>query len=110
MLAIYEKALDTLTLQHDLLTSNLAHVNTPRYHRRNLDFYGTMREVYARGAADAAAEVTAEPFSAERVDENNFDLERDVAALVENQILYQTTAQLASRRLAMMKSVLREGK
>lgn len=98
-----ERALDRATLRHELLSKNLANVNTAGYKRKDIDF--TM-------ALDEAME-EAEPktdMGSIRSDGSSVDLEKEVVAMAETELRYQLLTEMTSRYFSGLQNVIREGR
>ncbi|MGA2005839.1 MAG: flagellar basal body rod protein FlgB [Terriglobales bacterium] len=90
-----ERALDQSAFRHQVLASNLANIDTPGYHARDLrTFAGEIEQ------AMAGEELNGEPMMHpavyeirglnERPDGNNVSVERESLLLAENQLRFQT--------------------
>lgn len=109
-------------IRHELLTSNVTNVDTPGYRSRDFDFAKVMKRLMleqstgSRGmgtvsgriiiASDrlrtlAAAEV--------EIDKNSADMDREIARLLENSLLYEASINLFSRKLAGLRYAISEG-
>jgi flagellar basal-body rod protein FlgB len=104
-----EHYLDLVTFRHELISSNLANVDTPGYRTQDLDFEGEMRR----------AEQHSNPFSPqvqqvkgliERPDGNNVSLERETLALARVQLQYKAGVELLRNEVHMLQSAINEGK
>jgi len=105
-----EKMLDTATLRHKAIANNLANANTPGYRRRIVSFDDHLAKAIA--ARDPGAlrswrpKVTTSSEAALSPDGNNVSLERELADLMKNSLVYSTCAQLLSARLAAYKAAI----
>lgn len=91
--------LDVTVARYKLIGSNMANIDTPGYHTRDLDFRGELR----RASAEAHGNFEYASFSAasrqvhgllERPDGNNVSLERESLLLAETQMKYNLGVQL----------------
>ncbi len=105
----YVRSLDKLSLRQNVLSGNLANVNTPGYKRREVDFAIELEQAEGAFQNPKAGGVTIDP-GAIRIDGNGVDLEREVFMLGENEIRYQTTTQMARGYFRGLKNVIREGR
>lgn len=108
MLNLLENALDLMAFRHRIISSNIAHVNTPQHIRRDVPFFQLMSRIMDTGAAQR--EVWLDTESSFRPDGNNITLERELAALSENSVLFQAAAQLTSRQLGILRLAVTEGR
>ncbi|MBX9626232.1 MAG: flagellar basal body protein [Gemmataceae bacterium] len=84
-------------LRHRVIAQNVANVNTPGYRRLAVTFGGEL------GRAGGAPQVVVADGPA-RVDGNTVDIDREMNDLTKNALLYQAAAQVASFRLAALRS------
>lgn len=115
-------------LRHSVTSSNIANAETPGYKAKKLDFEEALRRaVDLEGLVKDQAEhkdhflmgdgrvgqVRADVYDNPDVnmsnDGNTVDLEREMAELAENTVLYKAALQLINKKLAAMKYVSTEG-
>lgn len=100
------RSLDLLLRRHALLAQNLAHLDTPGYRARDLDFAGALEAAFAGAPADGwVVEVQAPP----GVDGNTVDLDRESTKMAENSLRYDAVTRVLAHRLALLKYVVTEG-
>ena len=129
---LLERALDGVSARQRVTAHNIANVDTPGFKRYRLPFEEHLKAALAREprrelvgtlthprhiAIGGGSDPLAAPFRAERVaetamrnDGNNVDIEAEMAQVVKDQILYAALAQEATRRYAMLRSVITEGR
>ena len=108
MLRDMESALDALAMRQKSVARNLANLNTPGFTRSDVDFFSHMRQLYdGEEATPAATEDTVTP---ERLDGNNVNLEREMSALSETEILYSAASRFATGAIARMRYAIGEGR
>lgn len=114
---LMEKVMDFRARQHNLITSNVANAETPNYKATHIEFESLLREAMRkegtlRLARTHPAHLTGAPSSLDQVrpqylveapptsgnDYNSVDLEREMVRMTENQMMYQTAAQLLQGR------------
>jgi len=119
-------ALDYHLSRHNLLASNLAHIDTPGYKPVDLErggsFAGALHvaleatqpgHLSAGGAppgAQAVGRVVNDPGAAAGNDGNGVDLDREAVKIATNQMRYDMLAQLASSELASLAWAVNDGK
>ena len=86
-------------VRHQLISTNIANVNTPNYKTRDVTFKGNLDEAQKAVYQDAAGLV-------ERPDGNNVDVDREMSALTKNSLKYQTYTQILASKLAMMRTAI----
>jgi flagellar basal-body rod protein FlgB len=125
-IAVLGKALDLRHRQQTVLASNIANAETPGYKPQRLEFEADLRQalqapavpgnraVNAGGRQAALARVEGRlqeaPDRAVRADENGVDLDRELIAQAENQLLYEAAAQMLSKKLGLLKYVSQDGR
>ena len=106
-----EHYLDLVAFRHELISSNLANVDTPGYRTQDVDFEAEMRRAEQRLDGD--------PFSPqvhdvkgliERPDGNNVSLERETLALARVQLQYRAGVELLRNEIHELQSAINEGK
>lgn len=135
MKSIFDKTTDALgaslhlrSLRQNVVTSNIANVETPGYKAKKVDFEEALARAidiegigsemspapnhFAMGTgaiSRAKADVYDNPEGVVRNDGNSVDLEREMATLQENTILYKAALQLMNKKLAAMRYAATEG-
>jgi flagellar basal-body rod protein FlgB len=107
-----EHALDIRAQRHSVLSSNLAQVDTPGYVAQDIDFDAAFDEAVRADAMgqDHTAEVEdATHLHSTTLDGNTVDLDRTMAALAENGLQFGASARVASKHLAMLRTVVNDG-
>jgi flagellar basal-body rod protein FlgB len=128
-ISLLQKSLNIRSVQHQVLSSNVANADTPNYKAfevavdeelRKLDT-GRPRIQLARtqsshlpvGRAEAdrfTLKNSPAPALSLRADGNTVDLDRSMGELSENTIKYKTPAQLIATKLKGLKNVIQGGK
>jgi flagellar basal-body rod protein FlgB len=105
---------EALTLhqrRHEVLASNLANVETPRFRARDLDFDATLKEAFEGRPEDALA-VTSAPRLVEdttappRADGNTVDIDFQMAKLGANGSRYVALARIMALRIALLRQAI----
>lgn len=112
-----QRALDRASLRHQLISKNLANVNTPGYKRQDIEFGITldqeMKKPFGRNTDRSTffgdEELTTD-MGSNRIDGSSVDLEKEVVAMAETELHFQTLTEMTSRYFSDLKSVIREGK
>ena len=113
---------ETLTLtqrRHEVLTSNLANVETPGFRARDLDFGSALRDAFAvrRQGELGADEPPDEPHvsvvedrtAPARADGNTVDLDLQMAKLTANGTRYLALARLLAMRIGLVRQAIQGG-
>ncbi len=111
MLELLEKYLSVTSDRHQAIASNVANVDTPGYHTKDVDFRSEMHRAMAQAAGPemhAAAQDV--PGLLARPDGNNVNLEREGMLLSETQMQYQIGVQLVKSQFHRLLSAINEGK
>jgi flagellar basal-body rod protein FlgB len=120
------KAMDGLTLRAEAIAANIANADTPGYKAKAVEFEGALRDALGVGhqlpvvegdrrhivhrSTDAVApEIYDDPNGVESLDGNTVDRASEMAKLVENQQLYDASAEMIKRKLGMLKYAISEG-
>lgn len=120
-----EHALDFRLERGNMLTANLANVDTPGYTPVELKFDEQLADFLAgrnppqmrvtdathAGASQIAPRGEAEYdyFALPDADGNSVDLDHEMSKLASNQLLYRATTKVYSKRMALLKYAIGEG-
>ncbi len=88
---------------HQVISQNLANLNTPGYQAKELEFkqlYDAIED--SPNSAVDGFEVTAIEGLSVRADGNNVDLDREIASLKKGSMVYQTLIQVMSSKMGIM--------
>lgn len=117
---ILDKAADAAYMRNELISNNIANVNTPNYKRKDINFESVLQaelagdETLFKAVKSANEDLSVldpqvytdnAPLSY-RLDGNNVDIATEEAYLAENQIKYQALVDLMNQEFARYKSVL----
>lgn len=132
-----EKGLDAVWLNNDAIAGNIANADTPGYKAQSVDFRSVFQEALdtrATQGSTANAQPAYQAFLNEkgsssaiaassldvgvqrnmdttiRMDQNNVDVDQQMAELAKNSILYEALTYSVSRELGRIKLVISEGK
>lgn len=94
---------------HQVISQNIANVNTPGYRARAVDFETMMSQI-KNGTADReiVEQMPVELMEGllERQDGNNVDLDGQLGALKKNSLLFQTYSHLLASKMAMARRAM----
>jgi flagellar basal-body rod protein FlgB len=105
--------LKVLTDRQQMIVSNMANVDTPGYHTKDVNFQAAMRQVMDEGGAADGARL--EPASLEtsglpaRPDGNNVNVDRESLLLAQTQLQFQLGVQLVKSQLQMELAAMKDG-
>jgi flagellar basal-body rod protein FlgB len=129
-ISLLEKSLNLRSMQHRVLASNIANMDTPNYKAVELDVAEEMNKNRHQGASPGIQlkrtrathlPVSSNPTDAVKIkiakspefslrgDGNTVDLDRTMGKLSENNLLYRTSAQLISRKFRGLKNAIKGG-
>ena len=109
-LMLLERYLDVTTMRQTLVTTNLANIDTPGYHARDVDFRGEL--VRAMNGEDTS---TTSPFVMPvrgliaRPDGNNVSVDRESLLLAEVQLQFKSATAVIRSHFAQINTAIREG-
>ncbi|NOH01763.1 MAG: flagellar basal body rod protein FlgB [Chloroflexi bacterium] len=114
-------ALDGLSLRQQIISRNLANIDTPGYQAQTIDFEETLKRLIGNGdslpmqVTDISHQVPASQaagFSASmrpggsfRADQNNVDIDVEMIDMSETGIQYQAVSQAVSQKLLLLKNL-----
>ncbi len=111
MMRRLEQYLDLVAFRHELISSNLANLDTPGYRTQDVDFSSEMRRAEQR-LADAPVSPHVKEIRGliERPDGNNVSLDRESLALARTQLQYRAGVELLRTEIHRLQSAINEGK
>ena len=114
--------------RHNVVSSNIANAETPGYKAKKMDFESALKRaiehegLYSQGLVGgdefpmghgAISRVKADVYENPEInmspDGNTVDLEREMAVLNENSIMYKAALQLINKKLGSMRYAVTEG-
>ncbi len=101
---LLNRILDATALRGQALASNIANVNTPGYQRSDVSFIDELKSAVQKRTPEAG------PFNPTIKKDSSaspVSLEREFAAMSENQLLYVTSADLLSRKYAGIRKAIK---
>jgi flagellar basal-body rod protein FlgB len=127
---ILQKSMDALAVQHEVIANNLANIETPGFKRSEVSFQDKLKAVLNVNEPSALWRTNPKHFpivekatldgfkptittitdTIGRNDGNNVDLEMESAKLAENNLLYNSLADVTGRYIANLKHAITEGK
>lgn len=123
-----KNALNLRATRHNLIASNLANNDTPFYQAVDLAFEDQLKSslrddgkltigrtnsrhlpVSTDNNNEIRGKVVSEPSNRSGNDMNTVDLDREMAKLAQNTLLYNVTVQMISKKLALIKYAVEQG-
>ncbi|MGA7157003.1 MAG: flagellar basal body rod protein FlgB [Acidobacteriaceae bacterium] len=105
--------LKVLTDRQQMIASNMANIDTPGYHTKDLNFHAAIRQVMdAEGSGSgplleqASFETNGLP---ERPDGNNVNIDRESMLMAQTQLQFQMGVNLVKSDLSMVMTAIKEG-
>lgn len=101
------------SLRHQVLSRNIANIDTPGYRPMEVSFSEELRLASAAGELPATvvkAAVVADPAAgAGRYDGNTVDLDRQMAKMAENALWHNVLIQILNSRMNLLRTAIRGG-
>jgi len=123
-----EKVLDLRSAKHNLSVTNIANMDTPHYKAFDLIFEGEVKKAENKGKnlelqtthighlpgrnnkpGQIGFQIVPVDRTDARGDANTVDIDREMANLAQNQLMYNTLAQIAGKKFRGLKSVIQGG-
>ena len=112
-----ESFLRLTSLREKTISTNMANVDTPGYHTRDIDFQAELNRAISAPQGDGENDGTMQlqptarevPGLMERADGNNVDLDREAVVLSQVQLQYQLGIQLIKDQFHQILSAIKEG-
>ncbi|MHC1746194.1 MAG: flagellar basal body rod protein FlgB [Negativicutes bacterium] len=125
---VMEKALSASGLRNQVISNNIANVNTPGFKRSDVEFEGILAQALDNknrlsltstnvqhlsgngGTTGTTPTIHTSSENTMRIDGNNVDIDAEMANIAKNTIYYNAIAHQLSRYFSNLKSAIREGK
>ncbi len=110
MMNLLEKVLDVTSQRHKMVVANMANVDTPGYHTKDLDFRSELKRASGEGEnANFLPVARSVSGLLERPDGNNVSLDREGLLLAETQMQFGLGIQLLQHEFHSLMSAIKEG-
>lgn len=126
---VLEKSLNASWARNDVITQNLANVDTPKYKRKDIAFEEILNDSMGKNNLEGTLTdkrhisinnsdidrieptlIEDNSDSSMRIDGNNVDIDSEMASLAKNQIKYNALIQMINSNYSKIKSVIAEGR
>ena len=109
-LALLERYLDVVTMRQTLITTNVANIDTPGYHTRDVDFRGElMRAMNGEDISTTSPFVVPVRGLTARPDGNNVSADREGMLLAEVQLQFKAATAIIRASFADLVVAIKEG-
>jgi flagellar basal-body rod protein FlgB len=110
MLNLLQGYLQATSERQQLITANMANIDTPGYKTRDLDFEKALQQATAdTGALQFAPVMNEVQGLPERADGNNVNLDRESVVLSETQLQFQLGVQLVKDQFSRLLTAIKDG-
>ncbi|MFP4201077.1 MAG: flagellar basal body rod protein FlgB [Bacillota bacterium] len=103
-----EHSLRGLWTRQNIISENMANINTPGYKARRLSFERYLASALEGEDTHPLDFVSSSRASSMRVDGNNVDLEAEMVALTENSLKYRSVMNQLQRKMDTLNAIARE--
>jgi flagellar basal-body rod protein FlgB len=101
--------LDTTARRSGIIAGNIANLDTPGYHTRDVDFRSQLSALMGGGAQMQEPRVIEVQGLTERPDGNNVNMDREGLALAQTQLQFQTGVALLRSEIHSLSQAIHEG-
>jgi flagellar basal-body rod protein FlgB len=109
-LSLLERSLDLNAMRQTLVSTNLANVDTPGYHTRDLDFHGELhRAMNGEDTSVTSPFVMPVRGLIARPDGNNVSVDRESLLLAEVQLQFKAATAILRAQFAQLQTAIKEG-
>jgi flagellar basal-body rod protein FlgB len=109
VLILLERSLDAAAVRQQLIASNLANLDTPGYHSRDIDFTAELRQALLDPAHRLNVHVLQVPGLLERPDGNNVSIDREMLLLGQTQLQFRLAVELWRTQMHELATVVSGG-
>lgn len=106
---LLEKALDVTSQRQQLVTANIANIDTPGYQTKDIDFRGELQRAVSNGPTGFIPVVRSVQGLLERPDGNNVSMDRESLLLAETQMQFGLGVQLLRHEFQNLLMAINEG-
>lgn len=107
---LLSKLVDVTVLRHEVLSQNVANVNTPGYHKLDVSFDATLSRHMTRhgenGVNQLKPTIVEDTTSSARLDGNNVDIDGEMMRLNKNTLLNNAYIQIIATKTAIMRRAI----
>jgi flagellar basal-body rod protein FlgB len=101
--------LDATAYRSGIIADNIANIDTPGYHTRDVDFRSQLTSLMSTDPQPSQPRVTEVAGLSERPDGNNVSMDREGLALGQTQLQFQTGVALMKSELHRLTQAIHEG-
>ena len=101
--------LELTNQRQQLIASNMANIDTPGYHTKDLNFQSAMQQVVSQGTVNLEPASLEEAGLPERPDGNNVNIDRESLLLSQTQLQYQMGVQLIKSQFSTLLTAIKGG-
>lgn len=106
---IVHKGLDVAWKRNEAISNNIANVDTPGFKRQDVNFEEFLKAAKSKNVQDFKVRTIRDySTTSMRMDGNNIDIDKEMAELAKNQIMFNALAQVSS--YSSLRTAIREGK
>ncbi len=110
LLHVLGRALDLTAQRQELVTENLANIDTPKYHARDINFSQELeRALGSEDEAPSTPMIREVSGSIERPDGNNVSIDRESLLMAQNQLQFQTEVAALRSEFNRLQSAINGG-
>ncbi len=111
LLSVLGRALDLTAQRQELVSQNVANIDTPGYHARDIDFGQELRRALSSPEEEGPATpmVREVPGLIERPDGNNVNIDRESLLMAQNQLQFQTEVSLLHSEFNRLQLAIKGG-
>jgi flagellar basal-body rod protein FlgB len=109
MLQALQGFLKVTTDRQQLVATNMANVDTPGYHTRDIDFQAALEQAMNQGTGPQLTPASLDvPDLTERPDGNNVNIDREGMVLSQTQLLHEMGVQLVKEEFHRLLTAIKE--
>jgi flagellar basal-body rod protein FlgB len=109
MLQALEGFLKVTTDRQQLVATNMANVDTPGYHTRDIDFQAALEQALDEGGSAHLTPASLDvPDLPERPDGNNVNIDRESMILAQTQLMHQMGVQLVKAEFHQLLTAIKD--
>jgi len=99
-------ALNGLDARQRAISSNLANIETPGYHAREVNFEDSLRDAFADGDPTQTLTTTSQSLAATRLNGNNVNIDFEVLNSSENVLRQKLVVQALNNKYSLLRTAI----
>ncbi len=111
MSCLYKKMLDITSMRQNIISNNIANVNTPNFKRSDVDFQAQLKNAISQDEPSVISDIEPVKIMTDntpvRLDGNNVDLNSELSIIAKNSVMYKMYIQFTKGRFDKLREAMK---